>query len=80
MLDLLELRRLFEHLGTPPAGRKLVEDARRNSPVRKVQSNSNNVITRFHSRKMERLVDTESRTVEYPAIVMYEHDPKVLEF
>ncbi len=80
MLELLELRRIFERLGTPAKGRKLVEDARRLAPVRKVQSNSNNVITRFNSRKMARMVDTESRTVEYPAVVMYEHDPTVLEY
>ncbi len=80
MLDLVRLRHLFEHHGTPPAGQKLIEEARRTAPVRKVRSNSNNVITRFASRKMERLVDTESRTVEYPAVVMYEHDAKVLEY
>lgn len=80
MLGLAQLRHLFEDHGTPPAGRKLIEDARRNAPVRKVQSNSNNVITRFASRKMERMVDTESRTVEYPAVIMYEHDAKVLEY
>lgn len=61
MLGLAQLRHLFEDHGTPPAGRKLIEDARRNAPVRKVQSNSNNVITRFASRKMERMVDTEKR-------------------
>lgn len=80
MLSLVQLRNLFETLGTPPAGRILIEDARRNAPVRKVRSNSNNVITRFASRKMGRLIDTESRTVEYPAVVMYEHDDKVLEY
>lgn len=80
MLELVELRRLFERLGTPPEGRKLIEEARRTAPVRQVRSTSNNVITRFNSRKMDRMVDTESRTVEYPAVVMYEHDPKVLEF
>lgn len=80
MLELLELRRLFERLGTPSAGRKLIEEARRTAPVRQVRSTSNNVITRFHSRKMGRMVDTESRTVEYPAVVTYEHEPKVVEF
>jgi putative transposase len=29
---------------------------------------------------MARLVDTESRTVEYPAVIMYEHNSKVLEY
>jgi putative transposase len=80
MVSLVQLRHLFEQLGTPAAGRTLIEEARRNAPVRKVRSNSNNVITRFASRKMGRLVDTESRTVEYPAVVMYEHDDKVLEY
>ncbi len=80
MLSLVELRRLFDLHGTPPGGRALIEEARRNAPVRKVRSNSNNVITRFSSRKMSRFIDTESRTVEYPAVVMYEHDDKVLEY
>lgn len=80
MLELVNLRHLFEHLGTPAPGRKAIEDARRNAPVRSVRSNSNNVITRFVSRKMARMIDTESRTVEYPAVVMYEHDPKILEY
>ena len=80
MLSLVQLRHLFDRLDTPVAGQKLIEDARRNAPVRKVRSNSDNVITRFASRKMGRLIDTESRTVEYPAVVMYEHDDKVLEY
>jgi putative transposase len=29
---------------------------------------------------MARLVDTESRTVEYPAVIMYEHNAKILEY
>lgn len=60
VLGLVQLRHIFEELGTPLAGRKLIEQARRTAPVRKVLSNSNNVITRFASRKMARLVDTES--------------------
>lgn len=80
MLDLVQLRSLFEELGTPAPGRKAIEEARRSAPVRQVRSNSKNVITRFFSRKMDRMVDTESRTVEYPAVVMYEHDSKILEY
>lgn len=80
MLGLVEIRALFDLLGTPPGGRRLIEEARRNAPVRKVQSNRNNIITRFASRKMARLVDTESRTVEYPAVIMYEHNSKILEY
>jgi len=80
MLSNLELERHFDHLGTPDEGRKLVRKARNESPVRKVQSNRGNVITKFCSRKMDRTIATESRTVEFPAAVMYEHDLSVLEY
>ncbi len=80
MLSLVQLRHIFDRLGTPAPGRTLIENARLNVPVRKVRSNSTNVITRFMSKKMERSVDTESRTVEFPAVIMYEHDDKVLEY
>lgn len=57
-----------------------MEEARRTAPVRQVRSTSNNVITRYASRKMARMIDTESRTVEYPAVIQYEHDSKILEY
>jgi len=64
----------------PAAGQRLVRQARRESPVRQVQSRIGNVITRFVSRKMQRVIVGESRTVELPAIVRYEHDAHVLEY
>jgi putative transposase len=64
----------------PPAGQRLVRQARRESPVRQVQSRIGNVITRFVSRKMQRVIVGESRTVELPAIVRYEHDAHVFEY
>lgn len=80
MLSPVELNDLFDFLGTPQAGRKLVEKARRLAPVRDVRSNSSNVITRYASRKMDRFVDCESRTGEYAAAIQYEHNPDVLEY
>lgn len=80
MLSSIELNALFDRLGTPPAGRRLVEKARREAPVRDIQSHSGNVITWYSSRKMGRAVGTESRTVEFPAAVQYEHDALVLEY
>jgi putative transposase len=80
MLTLFELEDLFTRLGTPEAGRNLVRKARREAPVRPVKSHLSNVITRFCSRKMQQVISAESRTVELPAILRYEHDPKVLEF
>lgn len=80
MMDLAELDAYFVRVSLPDAGRRLVEVARRESPVRKVQSRLGNVLTRFPSRKMKRAVTAESRTVEFPALVQYEHDPFVLEY
>ena len=81
MLSFIELNNLFDRLGTPSAGRRLVEKARREAPVRDIQSNSGNVITWYCSRKMGGLsIGTESRTVEFPAVIQYEHNPLVLEY
>ena len=80
-LSPIELNALFERLGTPLAGRRLVETARREAPVRDIQSHSGNVITWYSSRKMGGLsIGTESRTVEFPAVIQYEHNPLVLEY
>lgn len=80
LMTTLELYDLFDRLGTPKNGRLLVEKARKEAPVRQVQSHLGNVITVYSSRKMGRSLSAESRTVEYPAMVRYEHDPKVLEY
>ncbi len=81
MLNTIELNDLFDRLGTPSAGRRLVERARREAPVRDIQSHSGNVITWYSSRKMGGIsIGTESRTVEFPAVVQYEHNPLVLEY
>ncbi|MBL0210762.1 MAG: DDE-type integrase/transposase/recombinase [Holophagaceae bacterium] len=80
MLTQIELHDLFKSLGTPSAGMRLVQKARKEAPVREVQSHRGNVITRYASQKMGRAIAAESRTVEFPAIVQYEHDPKILEY
>lgn len=76
----IELEEYFNRIGLLPSGRRLVEKARVNAPVRAVQSRIGNVITEFQSAKMNRTIATESRTVEYPAVVQHEHDKSVLEY
>ena len=61
LLGLIELSALFDRLGTPEKGRRLVEKARKDAPVRDIQSHSGNVITWYYSKKMGRLEGTESR-------------------
>lgn len=80
MLSTIELNAFFDRLGTPSAGRRWVEKARGEAPVRDIQSHSGNVITWYLSKKMGRAIGTESRTVEFPAVIQYEHDPQVLEY
>jgi len=81
-MTITDLNLLFDRLGTPPEGRRLVEKARRESPVRDIKSNSGNVITLYASKKMGRdmHIGTESRTVEFPAVIQYEHDSHVIEY
>lgn len=80
MLSQIELCQLFDDLGTPPDGRRIVTQARERSPVRNVKSTNSNVVTCFASNKMDRSIPTESMRVEYPAVVFYEHDESVLEY
>lgn len=80
MLTKAELIQLFDVLGTPTRGRELILSARAQAPVRDVQSRGDNVLTALASTKMAREIYTESRTIEFPAAVLKEHDPAVLEY
>lgn len=80
MLSKTELIQLFDTLGTPARGRELVLNSRSQAPVRDVQSRGGNVLTALASTKMAREIYTESRTIEFPAAVLKEHDPVVREY
>ncbi|WP_052408426.1 DDE-type integrase/transposase/recombinase [Paraburkholderia mimosarum] len=69
-----ELIQSFVKWGTPSGGQTYVNDARENSPSRKVQSKIGNVITRYTSRKMNRRLATESRRPEFGAVLRYDFD------
>ena len=70
----------FESTDLPARGRAIILGAIQNSPVRQVKSSGRNVITYMASKKMGREVPTESRGVEFPAALGYEHDQKVLAY
>lgn len=80
MLSQLELNELFTRHGIPSAGRILIHEARDAGPAREIQRRTDTVRTRYQSRKMGRPVLAESRTVELPAIVLYENDKSVFEY
>lgn len=79
MLSDADLDRHFLNLGIPRSGRDLVREARIHSPVRDVQQSMNTVRVRFMSRKMNRALFAESRTVEFPGILYREFDDDTLE-
>ncbi|SPB14786.1 integrase catalytic region [Caballeronia novacaledonica] len=80
MLTKAQLAELFERLGTPPAGQKLIANARIQAPVREVTSRGGNVITVLASQKMGREIRTESRHIEFAVAVTKEHAADVLEY
>jgi putative transposase len=79
VLSNTDIERQFVRFNTPESGRSLVRQARANGPVRKLQSNTDSVRTRYISRKMGRALFAESRTVELPAIVLREADQAIHE-
>ncbi|MGO9952290.1 MAG: AAA family ATPase [Dissulfurispiraceae bacterium] len=72
------LNAIFNRLGTPIAGRRLVENARLEAAVRDIHSGKPSM--RYSSHKMKRPISIESRTAELPALIQYENDPLVLEY
>ena len=80
MLNKEQITELFEHLGTPRAGRELILKARILAPVREVKSRGGNVITLLASRKMGREIRTESRHIEFAAAVDHEFNKQVIEY
>lgn len=75
-----ELDTLLHRLGVTTEGRDLIKRARREAPVREVQSRGSNVVTHYVSRRMSRVISTESHTVEHCATLLYEFDSTVLEY
>jgi len=71
---------LLDWLAIPLPGKRIVNEAVKYAPVRQVASNGGNVITVYQSRKMQREIRTESRHLEFPAGLIHEHNPDVLEF
>ena len=80
MLEKAQRERLLDLLDMPAAGRRLILDAVKNSPVRAVKSRGGNVLTYFQSRKMGRSIGTESRHLEFPAAIQHEYSDSVLEY
>ncbi|WMY11753.1 integrase catalytic domain-containing protein [Paraburkholderia phenoliruptrix] len=76
-----ELFDAFRKWGLPDEGKKYVLLSRMNSPTRRPTSyHGGNVRTYYYSRKMGREIATESKNVEFPAVVRYDFDGVTYEF
>lgn len=74
MLSLVALEDLFARLGTPEAGRNLVRKARREAPVRAVQSHRSNVITKYSCMMVVR--DMMRRHHRMPETLILDNGPE----
>src|SRR6266702_3980232 len=80
MLEPLEFLLWCKERKWSEVARRLIEAIRSSEPVRSRRSRVGNWTGRYASDKMGRTIQFESRTEEFPAIVAYEHDDKVLEY
>ena len=80
MLEQLEFSLWCDSLELPETTREVIQQIRSSEPVRSRQSRVGNWTGRYASSKMGRTIQFESRTEEFPAIVSYEHDSRVLEY
>ena len=79
MLSDKRLLELFNRFEVLEPGRRLIQQVREGQPVRRVHGGGGNTTIRFPSRKMGRVIQAESRTVELPFLVHSEYDPAVFE-
>src|SRR5215813_15664581 len=80
MLEQVDFTLWCDHLELSETACEVIQQIRLSEPVRSSQSRVGNWTGRYASDKMGRTIQFESRTEEFPAIVSYEHDKKVLEY
>src|SRR5258708_1967517 len=81
MLSEMSFMAYCQTLNLSEAAQEKIRSIRLSEPVRHVQGRGSNVCARYPSRKMGRVIQAESRTVELVAIrCAYEFEGQVLEF
>ena len=80
MISEVELQRLCQRLGCPPATLALIQAIQAAPPSRLVRSTVGNVSVRYPSRKMGVTIQAESHRNELAAIYSFEHDPDTLAY
>lgn len=80
MLSETEFRNWATSLNLTPQAIRLIEQIRTSNPVRIIHDGPYNTPGRYSSKKMGLTIQAESHSVERSAILIYEHDPDVLEY
>ncbi|WP_164743895.1 DDE-type integrase/transposase/recombinase [Saccharospirillum alexandrii] len=82
MLKNLTIDNAPKSWGLTLRGVEIINTIRSSEPARRVSANgvSGNIAIRFPSKKMSRIIQAESKTLEYPVLLSLEFDPDVLEF
>jgi putative transposase len=80
MMDSRQFDECCQRLGLPEPGRALMQNIREAEPARRVQSRRSNAVVRYTSKKMKRIIQAESHTVELPLVYLLEHSRDVLEY
>ncbi|TDN62437.1 DDE-type integrase/transposase/recombinase [Paraburkholderia sp. BL10I2N1] len=75
-----ERRKALAEWGTPPTGVDYILRSAREAPTRKLPGTGGNVISRYTSKKMGKRLATESRRVEFPAVIKADFDGFTREF
>jgi putative transposase len=71
---------IADKFGLSEQALKVIQNIRESPPARNVQSGKGNVSGFYPSKKMGQSIQFESHTLELSAIMLKEHDSKVLEF
>ncbi len=75
-----ERRKALAEWGTPAAGVDYILRSAREAPTRKFPGTGGNVISHYTSKKMGKRLATESRRVEFPAVLKADFDGFTREF
>ncbi|MEM5371646.1 DDE-type integrase/transposase/recombinase [Paraburkholderia azotifigens] len=69
-----EMHAAFKEWGTPEAGQIYILESRTLAPTRQCSARKGNIVSRYTSRKMGTRLTTESKRVEFPAVVKADFD------
>ncbi|MGF6574897.1 putative transposase [Paraburkholderia sp. GAS333] len=75
-----ERQKAFTEWGTPKKGQEYIQRSLKEAPSRKFSRTKGNVISHYTSRKMGRRIATESKGVEFPAVIKADFDGFTREF